>query len=116
MLRQAQLVLLLCYYRLHVSTNVQVILRPFDRRGRKCYAIKPVVPDVPLFCFISTVLAHRDVFRQIGCNVCVVNQCYCNCSDICCYSVQNLLSSSLLSKNLKIKIHRTIILPIVLYG
>jgi len=30
--------------------------------------------------------------------------------------VQNLLSSSLLSKNLKIKIHRTIILPVVLYG
>jgi len=34
----------------------------------------------------------------------------------CCLSLQNLLSSSLLSKNLKIKIYRTIILPIVLYG
>ena len=34
----------------------------------------------------------------------------------CYYSVQNLLSSSLLSKNLKIKIYRTIILPVVLYG
>ena len=34
-----------------------------------------------------------------------------------CYrSVQNLLSSRLLSKNLKIKIYRTIILPVVLYG
>ena len=32
------------------------------------------------------------------------------------YSVQNLFSSSLLSKNLKIKIYRTIILPVVLYG
>jgi len=31
-------------------------------------------------------------------------------------SVQNLLSSSLLSKNLKIKIYKTIILPVVLYG
>jgi len=30
--------------------------------------------------------------------------------------VQNLLSSSLLSKNLKIKIYRTIILLVVLYG
>jgi hypothetical protein len=30
--------------------------------------------------------------------------------------VQNLLSSSLLSKNTKIKIHRTVILPAVLYG
>ena len=32
------------------------------------------------------------------------------------HSVQNLLSSRLLSKNLKIKIYRTIILPVVLYG
>ena len=30
--------------------------------------------------------------------------------------VGNVLSSSLLSKNLKIKIYRTIILPVVLYG
>ena len=30
--------------------------------------------------------------------------------------MQNILSSSLLSKNLKIKIHRIIILPVVLYG
>jgi len=30
--------------------------------------------------------------------------------------VQNLLSSSLLSKNIKIKIYRTIILPVVLCG
>jgi len=32
------------------------------------------------------------------------------------HSVQNLLSSRLLAKNLKIKIYRTIILPVVLYG
>ena len=30
--------------------------------------------------------------------------------------MQNLLSSSLLSKNIKIKIYRTIILPVVVYG
>ena len=34
----------------------------------------------------------------------------------CYHLVQNLLSSSLLSKNIKITIHRTIILPVVLYG
>ena len=34
----------------------------------------------------------------------------------CYHSVQNLLSSKLLSKNLKITIYRTIILPLVLYG
>jgi len=32
----------------------------------------------------------------------------------CCHSVQNLLSSSLLSKRIKIKIYRTRILPLVL--
>jgi hypothetical protein len=34
----------------------------------------------------------------------------------CYHSLQNLLSSMLLSKNLKIKIYRTIILPVVFYG
>jgi len=34
----------------------------------------------------------------------------------CYHLVQNLLSSSLLSRNLKFKIYRTIILPVVLYG
>jgi hypothetical protein len=32
------------------------------------------------------------------------------------YSVQNLLSSRLISKNLKIKIYKTVIFPVVLYG
>jgi len=35
---------------------------------------------------------------------------------VCYNSVRNLLSSSLLPNNLKIKIYRTIILPVVLYG
>jgi hypothetical protein len=38
-------------------------------------------------------------------------------SGIACYhSVQNFLSSQLLSKNLKIRIYKTTILPVVLYG
>ena len=38
-------------------------------------------------------------------------------SDNACYhSVRNLLFSSLLSKNLKIKLYRTIRMPVVLYG
>jgi hypothetical protein len=34
----------------------------------------------------------------------------------CYYSVQNLLSSRLLSQNTKIRVYRTIIVPVVLYG
>jgi len=33
----------------------------------------------------------------------------------CYYSVQNIVSSSLLPKNIKIMIHRTTVLPVVLY-
>ena len=36
--------------------------------------------------------------------------------NVCYYSVQNLLPSSSLSQNLKIKIYRIIILPVVLFG
>jgi hypothetical protein len=39
-----------------------------------------------------------------------------NSGNACYYSVQNLLSSHLISKNLKIKIYGTVILPVVLYG
>ena len=39
-----------------------------------------------------------------------------NSGNACCHSVQNLLSSSFLSKNIKIKIYTTVILPVVLYG
>jgi hypothetical protein len=39
-----------------------------------------------------------------------------NSGNACHYSVQNLLSSRLLSKNLKIRIYKTTILPVVLYG
>jgi hypothetical protein len=38
-----------------------------------------------------------------------------NLGNACYHSVQNLLSSRLLSKNLKIKIYRTIILPVVFF-
>jgi hypothetical protein len=39
-----------------------------------------------------------------------------NSGNACYYSVQNILSSRLISKNLKIKIYKTVILPFVLYG
>jgi hypothetical protein len=39
-----------------------------------------------------------------------------NSGNACYYSVKNILSSRLISKNLKIKIYKTVILPVVLYG
>jgi hypothetical protein len=39
-----------------------------------------------------------------------------NSGNACYHSVQGLLSSCLLSRNVKVKIYKTIILPVVLYG
>ena len=61
------------------------------------------------FKYLGTTLTNQNsIQEEIKSRVKSGNACY--------HSVQNLLSSSLLSKNLKIKIYRTIILPVVLYG
>jgi hypothetical protein len=39
-----------------------------------------------------------------------------NSGNACYHSVQSFLSSRLLARNLKVKIYKTIILPVVLYG
>jgi hypothetical protein len=39
-----------------------------------------------------------------------------NSDNACYHSVQNFLSSRLLSRNIKIRMYKTIILPVVLYG
>jgi hypothetical protein len=39
-----------------------------------------------------------------------------NSGNACNHSVQSLLSSRLLSRNVKVKIYKTIILPVILYG
>jgi len=58
--------------------------------------------------FGSTLTNQNSIQEEIKSRLKSGNACY--------HSVQNLLSSSLLFKNLKIKIYRTIILPVVLYG
>ena len=42
-------------------------------------------------------------------------KCRLKAGDSCYYSVQTLFSARLPSKNLKIKIYKTIILPVVIY-
>ena len=61
------------------------------------------------FKYLGTTLTYQNsIAEEIKSRLRSGNACY--------HSVQNLLSPSLLSKNLKIKIYRTIILPVVLYG
>jgi uncharacterized DUF497 family protein len=49
-------------------------------------------------------LIHEETKRRVDSG----NACY--------HSVQNFLSSRLLSKNVKIRIYKTVLLPVVLYG
>ena len=58
--------------------------------------------------FGTTVANQNSIQEEIKSRLKSGNACY--------HSVQNLLSSNLLSKNLKIKIYRTIILPHFFWG
>jgi hypothetical protein len=67
-------------------------------------------------CYICNV-TYFDLFRiQLSADRYWIFETYIFVCVYVHYSVQNLLSSRLLSKNLKIKIYRTIIFPVVLYG
>jgi hypothetical protein len=64
---------------------------------------------VEQFKYLGTTLTNQNsIQEEIKSRLKSGNACY--------HSVQDLLSSSLLSKNTKIKIYRSIILPVVLYG
>jgi len=60
------------------------------------------------FKYLGTTLTNQNsIQEEIKSRLKSGNACY--------HSVQNLLSSNLLTKNIKIKIYRTIILPVVFY-
>ena len=62
------------------------------------------------FKYLGFLETHQNSIQdEIKCRPKAGNLCYY-------YSVQTLLSSRLLSENLKIKIYKTIISPVVLYG
>ena len=67
------------------------------------------IERVEEFKYLGTTLTNQNsIQEEIKSRLKLGNACY--------YSLQNLLSFRLLSKNLKIKIYRTIILPVVQYG
>jgi len=77
------------------SNNIKTDNSPFERVGE--------------FRKLGATLRNQNSIREeIKSRTKSGNACY--------HLVQNLLSSSLLSKNLKFKIYRTVILPVVLYG
>jgi len=83
-----------------------------DRNAGRGHGVKidnSSIERVGEFRYLGTTLTDQNsIQEEIKSRLKLRNVCY--------HSVQNLLSSRLLSRNLKIKIYRTITLPVVLYG
>jgi hypothetical protein len=73
------------------------------KRGNRCCG------NVDQFRYLGTTIRNQNLIQE------EIKRRF-NSGNACYHSVQNLLSFRLLSKNTKITIHATIILPVVLYG
>jgi hypothetical protein len=87
--------LLSCHQNVGQNWDIKIAKRSFE--------------NVSLFKYLGTTVTNQnfieeEVKRRL------------NSGNACYRLAQNLLSSRLLSKNLKIRIYRMIILPVVLYG
>jgi len=83
-----------------------------DQNAAQSHSIKTdksSVESVEEFVCLGTTLANQNSIQE-------ETKSTLQSRNACYHSVQNLLSSSLLQKTMKIKIHRTIILYVVLYG
>ena len=94
------------------ADKTKYMVMPRDQNAGQSHRIKSddrSFERIEEFKYLGTTLKNQNsIQEEIKSRLKYGNACY--------HSVQNLLSSSLLSKKLKIKICRTIILPVVLYG
>jgi hypothetical protein len=92
------------------KTNYMIMSRyPNSGQNQNIRTANESFENVAKFKYLGTTLTNQnEIHDEIRSRINSGNACY--------YSVQNLLSSRLISENLKIKIYKTVILPVVLYG
>jgi hypothetical protein len=66
--------------------------------------LRDLQPECLFVCLLGRYDIHDEIKRRL------------NSGDACYHSDQNFFSSRLISKNLKIKIYKSVILLVVLYG
>jgi ribosomal protein S2 len=93
------------------SEKTKYMLMSHKKAGRK-HGIKIAnrsFENVAKFKYLGTTLTDQNrIHTEIKSRLNSGNACY--------HSVQSLLSSRLLSRNVEVNIYKTIILPVVLYG
>jgi hypothetical protein len=103
---------LMPFFPLHQQSATLESLSPWNATCWRIHSLKTdnsTFERVEEFKYLGTTLTNQNSnAEEIKGRFRSGNACY--------HSVQNLFSSRLLSKNLKIKIYRTITLPVVLYG
>jgi hypothetical protein len=81
----------------------------YARRSHNIKTDNSSFERVELFIYLGKTLTHQNsIQEEIKNSLKSRNAGY--------HSVQNILSSSFISKNIKIKVYRTIILTVALYG
>jgi hypothetical protein len=81
--------------KLELKHSIKIVNRSFE--------------EVAKFIYLGTTLTDQNCLHE-------EIKIRLNSGNACCCSVQSLLSSRMLSRNIKVKIYKTIILPVVLYG
>jgi hypothetical protein len=84
-----------------------------DQQARQNHTVKKYnnisFERMEVFSYLGTTLTNRNSIHE-------VIKSRMKLGNACSLSVQDLWSSSLLSKNTKIEVYRAIVLPVVLYG